>query len=130
MNGLLKEGDIIEVVAGMHVNTEIPKHIKYTNCKGDWEVVSDVVRVDNEFFSYLIGSYLVTSTETKRISDDMGMTMRTQTYTDIHMVYAVKTDNQRIEISFSQNGNLTDTNTDVKKIGRGRLVWTVEEEKE
>ena len=127
MSELLKEGDIFEVTEGMSVTTTIPCHFVYANHIGDWSLTDHVVDVEKGFYGYLIGSYIVISTDTERIADDMGMgALREQTYTNAYKVEAVKTNNTNIKISFYQNGYFTSTNAGVKKTGQGKLVWVVE----
>ena len=126
MSDLLKEGDIFEVTTQMNISAIIPNHLYYDNCEGDWELSTQVVNPGDKRFNYLLGSYLVTSATTERIADDMGMSMACQTYTDVHMIKAIKIDNTRIEISFYQNGNYTCTNGGVVKTGKGKIKWVVE----
>lgn len=130
-DNFLQEGDIFQVVAGMNVRTLVPNHVFYLEHEGDWTVKEQKITVNDEFYKYLIGSYIVTTARVDRIADDMGMgALREQTYTDVHYIEAVKTDNTRITISFYQNCHYGASNWDVQKTGAGKLIWVVEENKE
>lgn len=110
---LLKEGDVIELLPGMKVYAEIPKHFVYADSKGDFNLTKTDVVLGGEF-NYLCGEYIVYKT--------------TYSIPNGHHVWCVNAINEAIKVDFYQTGCFTAMidQTEIKSIGKARLKWVKE----
>lgn len=58
----LKAGDIIDLKEGHKVYANVPKHLVYSNCKGDFSLARSGIKIGDEF-CYVAGRYVVYETK-------------------------------------------------------------------
>ena len=122
----LVEGDVFEIKHGDKVYTDVPNHFIYSNRKGDWAVSrSDVLVKHGGLFDFLIGKYIVTRTT----FDGGGTAMFNDEYPNGHHVFAVKVDNDRINIDFYQSGAFTAMIKNREPVGKAKITYTYEEDR-
>ncbi len=120
----VSEGDVIEIVPGMKVYTELPEHFCYENRKGVWDKLANAtVEVDKDDrldTKFLLGRYIVT-----RTSMDGGGTGHGpgDVYPDGWHVTAQKTGRVHQTIHFYQSGSFTAVNEKVKVVGKAAQKW-------
>jgi hypothetical protein len=115
MGDLLQQWDVFDLKPNMDVYVMAPMHFMADNRKGDWSVTEVETKPIGEF-SYLIGSYVVTSTS---LSGGGGSPR--DYYPNGHRVTAkkiVKSFEHAPEVSFYQTGSFTAMNVDVEIIGK------------
>ncbi len=111
---LLEEGDLIKIVKGHIVYTEIPKH--FLDYLGDFTLTRATVEIC-ETTAYLVGEYVVVKTTLHGGGS---------TYDpDGHHVFCESVSTRR-ELDFYQSGCFDAINTNIKPIGKAVLKWVVQ----
>jgi len=118
---LLQEGDVIEIKEGHRVYADVPKH--FLSEIGNFDLTRRNIMIDENQFSYLIGTYIVIKTSEEGGGPDGGM--RGEAYPDGHNVKCVKSDNNKIKISFYQTGCFTAMIKEIEPIGKAKATWDI-----
>ncbi|AFU64245.1 hypothetical protein selz4t1_21 [Salmonella phage selz] len=117
---LLQVGDVFVLTEEMTIETQVPKHFLYSNCKGDWQTDSGYITPEG-FFGYMQGHYVVTKTALQ------GGSTGHDPYPDGHHVWAQHTENERIRICFYQTGSFRNMHRNVPVVGKAKAqTWTWE----
>lgn len=124
---MLKTGDVINIVKGHKVYTDVPEHFIYNNRKGVFDKTShtDVCVGDtlNGFpTDYLVGKYVVIKTSFDGGGHGHGPH---DEYPDGHHVWAEHLFNGA-KVDFYQSGAFTAMIEDIKPIARAKAHWTIE----
>jgi len=119
---MLKEGDVIELKAGMKVYADVPEHFVYSNRRGVYTLTHHDIVLGGQF-DYLCGTYIVYKT-----AYDGGGTGHGphDVFPDGHHVFCVKADDDSVKVDFYQSGRFTAMIEDIKPCGRATLKWSVD----
>lgn len=119
MATLLQVGDVFEIKDGMTVMTEVPNHLLYSNCVGDWTThQGEATPKAGTVFEYLADTYVVT-----QVAKDGGS--EREFYPDGHHVWAQSVNHERVKINFYQTGSFRNMHPDIPVIGKAKAqTWT------
>ncbi len=81
------------------------------------------IEINSRQFTYLIGTYIVINTSEDGGGPSGGM--RNESYPNGHHVTCVKSDNNKIKISFYQTGCFTAMIKEIKPIGKAKATWDI-----
>ena len=119
MGELLKAGDVIELKEGHKVSADVPRHMVFSNCKGDFSLTHHDVTISGEL-SYLAGHYIVTET----IDDGGGQGHGPHdVYPDGHHVFCVGVGTGH-KVDFYQTGSFITMIHDIEPIPASALFTT------
>lgn len=117
---MLKEGDVIELVAGDKVYADIPEHFVYSNRRGSFTLTHHDVIIGGEF-DYLAGRYVVFKT----CSDGGGTGHGPHdVYPDGHHVWCERLGDRQTQVDFYQSGSFTAMLPNKTAVGTAVRVWS------
>lgn len=118
-NGLLTDGDIIELHEGHKVYADVPEHYVYGNREGVFTLTHHDVTIGGDLL-YLAGRYVVYKTTTDGGSS--GLNGR-DGYPSGHHVFCERLDNRAVRVDFYQTGCFTAMIPSITPVGRAERQW-------